>query len=205
MNIAGKGVLLIIAVIAMGIIVLNEGFDNEASSTFSEPVRSDQQEQSQEEPNQEEQQVAESNASEQTDTEQNAGDAQTEESQTTSTSVLHPEEEVRVLVANGTDVTGAAGATLDTLVANAGYNGVQAVNDTGDEILPETLIYYGQGYDLDAQNIRLIINANRNNVFPMPEILPVEDLVDANVLVHASGYDLHVSRTMTIRAASHPT
>ena len=60
MNIAGKGVLLIIAVIAMGIIVLNEGFDNEASSTFSEQVSSGQQEQSQEEPNQEEQQVAES-------------------------------------------------------------------------------------------------------------------------------------------------
>ena len=68
MNIAGKGVLLIIAVIAMGIIVLNEGFNNKASSTFSEPVSSDQQEQSQEEPNQEEQQVAESNASEQIDT-----------------------------------------------------------------------------------------------------------------------------------------
>ena len=189
MNIAGKGVLLIIAVIAMGIIVLNEGFDNEASSTFSELTSPDQQDQSQEEPNQEEQQVAESSASEQTDTEQKAGDAQTEERQTTSTSVLHPEAEVRVLVANGTEVTGAAGATLDTLVANAGYNGVQAVNDIGDEILPETLIYYGQGYDLDAQNIRLIINANRNNVFPMPEILPVEDLVDANVLVHV-GADL---------------
>ena len=188
MNIAGKGVLDI-TVIAMGIIVLNEGFDNEASSTFSEPTSPDQQDQSQEEPNQEEQQVAESSASEQTDTEQKAGDAQTEESQTTSTSVLHPEAEVRVLVANGTEVTGAAGATLDTLVANAGYNGVQAVNDIGDEILPETLIYYGQGYDLDAQNIRLIINANRNNVFPMPEILPVEDLVDANVLVHV-GADL---------------
>ena len=134
MNIAGKGVLLIIAVIAMGIIVLNEGFDNEPSSTFSEPANSDQQDQSQEEPNQEEQQVAESSASEQTDTEQKAGDAQTDESQTTSTSVLHPEAEVRVLVANGTEVTGAAGATLDTLVANAGYNGVQAVNDIGDEI-----------------------------------------------------------------------
>ncbi|GIS39325.1 MAG: hypothetical protein Ct9H90mP11_06450 [Acidimicrobiales bacterium] len=59
----------------------------------------------------------------------NNGEEINEGSPSTSTSVLHPPAEVRVLVANGTDVTGAAGATLDTLVANAGYNGVGAVND----------------------------------------------------------------------------
>ncbi len=103
--------------------------------------------------------------------------------------ILHPPAEVRVLVANGTDVTGAAGATLDTLVANAGYNGVGAVNDLGEEVLLETFIYYSQGYDLDAQNVRLIINADSSNVLPLPEILPIDDLSDANVLVHV-GADL---------------
>ena len=103
--------------------------------------------------------------------------------------MLHPPAEVRVLVANGTDVTGAAGATLDTLVANAGYNGVGAVNDLGEEVLLETFIYYAQGYDLDAQNVRLIINAESNNVLPLPETLPIDDLSDANVLVHV-GADL---------------
>ena len=47
--------------------------------------------------------------------EENNGGEVNEGSQPTSTSVLHPPAEVRVLVANGTDVTGAAGATLDTL------------------------------------------------------------------------------------------
>ncbi len=41
MNIAGKGVLLIIAVITVGIIVLNQGFDKNTSAT-SEPVPSPQ-------------------------------------------------------------------------------------------------------------------------------------------------------------------
>ena len=82
-----------------------------------------------------------------------------------------------------------AGATLDTLVANAGYNGVGAVNDLGDQVLLETFVYYGQGYDLDAQNVRLIINADSSNVLPFPEILPIDDLSDANVLVHV-GADL---------------
>ena len=103
--------------------------------------------------------------------------------------MLHPPAEVRVLVANGTDVTGAAGATLDTLVANAGYNGVGAVNDLGEEVLLETFIYYAQGYDLDAQNVRLIINGDSSNVLPLPETLPIDDLSDANVLVHV-GADL---------------
>ena len=41
MNIAGKGVLLIIAVITVGIIVLNQGFDKDNSAT-SAPVPSTQ-------------------------------------------------------------------------------------------------------------------------------------------------------------------
>ena len=187
MNIAGKGVLLIIAVITVGIIVLNQGFDKDNSAT-SAPVLStqeplnDTQEQNQEI---EEETTTPSEVA----SEENTGGEGNEGSQPTSTSVLHPPAEVRVLVANGTDVTGAAGATLDTLVANAGYNGVGAVNDLGEEVLLETFIYYAQGYDLDAQNVRLIINADSNNVLPLPETLPIDDLSDANVLVHV-GADL---------------
>ena len=187
MNIAGKGVLLIIAVITVGIIVLNQGFDKDNSAN-SAPVLStqeplnDTQEQNQEI---EEETTTPSEAA----PEENTGGEGNEGSQPTSTSVLHPPAEVRVLVANGTDVTGAAGATLDTLVANAGYNGVGAVNDLGEEVLLETFIYYAQGYDLDAQNVRLIINGDSSNVLPLPETLPIDDLSDANVLVHV-GADL---------------
>ena len=186
MNIAGKGVLLIIAVITAGIIVLNQGFDEDTSaSSVSAP--STQETQETEKRSQEIEQ--ETTAPSEVSTEENNGEEVNEGSPSTSTSVLHPPAEVRVLVANGTDVTGAAGATLDTLVANAGYNGVGAVNDLGEEVLLETFIYYSQGYDLDAQNVRLIINGDSSNVLPLPEILPIDDLSDANVLVHV-GADL---------------
>jgi len=186
MNIAGKGVLLIIAVITVGIIVLNQGFDKDTSAT-SASVPSTQEPQDTEEQNQE---IEEETATpSEAVSEENSGGEGNEGSQPTSTSVLHPPAEVRVLVANGTDVTGAAGATLDTLVANAGYNGVGAVNDLGEDVLLETFIYYAQGYDLDAQNVRLIINADSSNVLPLPETLPIDDLSDANVLVHV-GADL---------------
>ena len=184
MNIAGKGVLLIIAVITAGIIVLNQGFDKDSSAT-SVSVPSTQETQETQEQSQEIEQ--ETNTPPQDSSEENNGEEVNEGSP--STSVLHPPAEVRVLVANGTDVTGAAGATLDTLVANAGYNGVGAVNDLGEEVLLETYIYYSQGYDLDAQNVRLIINADSSNVLPLPETLPIDDLSDANVLVHV-GADL---------------
>jgi len=189
MNIAGKGVLLIIAVITVGIIVLNQGFDKATSATSatSAPVPSTQEPQDTEERNQEIEE--ETTTPSEAVSEGNSGGEENEGSQPTSTSVLHPPAEVRVLVANGTDVTGAAGATLDTLVANAGYNGVGAVNDLGEEVLLETFIYYAQGYDLDAQNVRLIINGDSSNVLPLPETLPIDDLSDANVLVHV-GADL---------------
>ncbi len=186
MNIAGKGVLLIIAVITAGIIVLNQGFDKDISAS-SVTVPSTQETQETEEQNQEIEQ--ETTIPPEVSSEENNGGEVNEVSPATSTSVLHPPAEVRVLVANGTEVTGAAGATLDTLVANAGYNGVGAVNDLGEEVLLETFVYYSQGYDLDAQNVRLIINADSGNVLPLPEILPIDDLSDANVLVHV-GADL---------------
>ena len=186
MNIAGKGVLLIVAVIAVAIIVLNEGFDENNSAT-SAPIISTQETSDMEQRNQEVEE--ETPDSTEVASNENSGDEASEGSPTTSTSVLHPPAEVRVLVANGTEVTGAAGATLDTLVANAGFNGVGAVNDLGEEVLLETFIYYGQGYDLDAQRVRLIINSDKNNVLPLPEILPIDDLSDANVLVHV-GSDL---------------
>ncbi len=186
MNIAGKGVLLIIAVITVGIIVLNQGFDKESAT--SAPVPSTQEPLKDTEERDQEIEEETTTPSEGV-SEENSGGEGNEGSQPTSTSVLHPPAEVRVLVANGTDVTGAAGATLDTLVANAGYNGVGAVNDLGEEVLLETFIYYAQGYDLDAQNVRLIINADSSNVLPIPETLPIDDLSDANVLVHV-GADL---------------
>lgn len=189
MNIAGKGVILILVVIAMGIFALSEGFEDNSIQEASQLSQTSQTEQQSQEENEEE--VSNDSSSDEiSDSEEGSEDSTvTSEESSGVTQVLHPPAEVRVLVANGTEVTGAAGATLDTLVASEGYNGVQAVNDNSEEVIAITYVYYSQGYELDALNVALIINAKSESVFPMPLELPIDDLLDANVLVHV-GADL---------------
>lgn len=189
MNIAGKGVLLILVVIAMGIFALSEGFEDDSIQQASQLSQTSQAEQQSQEENEEE--VSDDSSSDEiSDSEEGSEDSSvTSEESSGVTQVLHPPAEVRVLVANGTEVTGAAGATLDTLVASEGYNGVQAVNDNSEEVIAITYVYYSQGYELDALNVALIINAKSESVLPMPLELPIDDLLDANVLVHV-GADL---------------
>lgn len=189
MNIAGKGVLLILVVIAMGIFALSEGFEDDSIQQASQLSQTSQAEQQSQEQN-EEAVSDDSSSDEISDSEEDSEDSTvTSEESSGVTQVLHPPAEVRVLVANGTEVTGAAGATLDTLVASEGYNGVQAVNDNSEEVIAITYVYYSQGYELDALNVALIINAKSESVLPMPLELPIDDLLDANVLVHV-GADL---------------
>lgn len=189
MNIAGKGVILILVVIAMGIFALSEGFEDDSIQQASQLSQTSQAEQQSQEENEEE--VSNDSSSDEiSDSEEGSEDSTvTSEESSGVTQVLHPPAEVRVLVANGTEVTGAAGATLDTLVASEGYNGVQAVNDNSEEVIAITYVYYSQGYELDALNVALIINAKSESVLPMPLELPIDDLLDANVLVHV-GADL---------------
>ena len=97
--------------------------------------------------------------------------------------VLHPPAEVRVLVANGTDVGGAAGAIREVLISDQGYNGLPPVVATTEEVPDSSFVYFANGYELDARNIGLIINVDSANVLPMPAVLPVADLAEANVLV----------------------
>ena len=189
MNIAGKGVILILAVIAMGIFALSEGFEDNSIQEASQLSQTSQTEQQSQEENEEE--VSNDSSSDEISGSEEGSEGSTVTSEESSgvTQVLHPPAEVRVLVANGTEVTGAAGATLDTLVASEGYNGVQAVNDNSEEVIVITYVYYSQGYELDALNVALIINAKSESVLPMPLELPIDDLLDANVLVHV-GADL---------------
>ena len=189
MNIAGKGVILILVVIAMGIFALSEGFEDNSIQEASQLSQTSQAEQQSQEENEEE--VSNDSSSDEISGSEEGSEDSTVTSEESSgvTQVLHPPAEVRVLVANGTEVTGAAGATLDTLVASEGYNGVQAVNDNSEEVIAITYVYYSQGYELDALNVALIINAKSESVLPMPLELPIDDLLDANVLVHV-GADL---------------
>ena len=94
--------------------------------------------------------------------------------------ILHPPAEVRVLVANGTSVAGAAGRVTDVLAAR-NYGTLTPTNTT--EPLDATVVYYEPGYELDARQIAQIIEAPPESVAPMPENPPVEDLNEAHVLV----------------------
>ena len=191
MNIAGKGVLLLGVFVAIGIIVLSEGFSDTSGNGESLPVNQDVEEPSEptstseeENPVEEEEVAAEENTTGQSSTPVQSAPVSSSES------VLHPPPEVRVLVANGTEISGAAGAIREVLISDQGYNGLPAVNAVTEEVPDFSFVYYANGYELDARNVGLIIGVDSANVLPMPAALPVGDLAEANVLV-LLGSDLY--------------
>lgn len=189
MNIAGKGVLLLGVFVAIGIIVLSEGFNDTSNTAVSPSVVQSSEETNEAPSTNEEETNEEAAASEETDTQESTGPVQAEPV-SSGESVLHPPAEVRVLVANGTDVGGAAGAIREVLISDQGYNGLPPVNATSEEVPEFSFVYYANGYELDARNVGLIINVDSTNVIPMPAALPVADLAEANILV-LLGSDLY--------------
>ena len=106
MNIAGKGVLLLGVFVAIGIIVLSEGFNDTTGRSESLSIPAVTEESNEETNTTEEETVAE----EETATAETESTVPVQEAPVSSSeSVLHPPAEVRVLVANGTEVGGAAG------------------------------------------------------------------------------------------------
>ena len=184
MNIAGKGVLLLGVFVAIGVIVLSEGFSDTSGSIDSSSVVQNTQESNEEAAAVEEETTVavEEASAQQTGSEESSAPEQTEPV-ASSESVFHPPAEVRVLVANGTDVGGAAGAIREVLISDQGYNGLPPVNATTEEVPDSSFVYFANGYELDARNVGLIINVDSANVLPMPAALPVADLAEANVLV----------------------
>ena len=182
MNIAGKGVLLLGVFVAIGIIVLSEGFNDTSNTAVSPSVVQSSEETNEAPSTNEEETNEEAAASEETDTQESTGPVQAEPV-SSGESVLHPPSEVRVLVANGTDVGGAAGAIREVLISDQGYNGLPPVNATSEEVPEFSFVYFANGYELDARNVGLIINVDSTNVIPMPAALPVADLAEANILV----------------------
>lgn len=187
MNIAGKGVLLLGVFVAIGIIVLSEGFNDTTGRSESLSIPEVIEESKEETNTTEEETVAE----EETATEETESNVPVQEAPVSSSeSVLHPPAEVRVLVANGTEVGGAAGAIREVLISDQGYNGLPPVNATTEEVPEFSFVYYANGYELDARNVGLIIGADSANILPIPAALPVTDLAEANILV-LLGSDLY--------------
>jgi len=113
------------------------------------------------------------------DDEGSGDDEGTDTSTTTTTAALRPAAEIKVLVANGSSVNGAAGATTDSLEA-LGY---VTATPTNAERVPATVVYFTEGYQPEAQALAAAIGAPPTSVTPMPAVAPVDDLQLANVLV----------------------
>lgn len=89
--------------------------------------------------------------------------------------------EVKVVVANGTLTSGAAGDRRQTLIVQA-YN-AEATNATNQGSVDVTAVYYQPDYLADAGQVASILGISADALAPMPADPPVADLQDAQVLV----------------------
>ena len=98
----------------------------------------------------------------------------------------HNRDEVRVLVANGTTVCGAAGRLATSLSAQ-GYNVLPAVNaDNPAEI---SSVFYVDEYGADAGVVASLLQVPSGQVLPMPASPPTAP-GDAHVVIHLGADDL---------------
>lgn len=105
-------------------------------------------------------------------------DAEVVES-TTTTAAARPPSEVKVLVANGSEVNGAAGAQADALEALGYVTG----NPANAELVPATVVYFTPGYQAEAEELATAIDAAAAAVTALPTPAPVADMQLSNVLV----------------------
>lgn len=98
----------------------------------------------------------------------------------------HNRDQVRVLVANGTTVCGAAGRLATSLSAQ-GYNVLPAVNaDNAAEI---STVYYVDEYGADAGIVASLLQVPGGQVLPLPAAPPTAP-GEAHVVIHIGADDL---------------
>lgn len=191
MNNATRGVVLAAVAVILGALILWQGYDE---PTTAAPVVTDDSDDTTDDDT--------GSTGDDQDTSDGAGDDQTadgtQDSEGTPTAEVvvpetpaadgtgdgsfKPPAEVRVMVANGTNTSGAAGSTRDSLVAAAGYIGLVA-NSTNQPNVTTSTVYYSDGYLQNAQGIATTIGLPASAVQPMPASPPVADLEDAHILV----------------------
>lgn len=103
----------------------------------------------------------------------------TEEPTTTTTSLV-PERSVVVVVANASDTFGLATRSADQ-IREFGYEFV--VNTDGLGELPDTAIYFAEGYELEARRLADQIGAPRRLVAPRPTEPLHEGEIESEVLL----------------------
>jgi hypothetical protein len=87
---------------------------------------------------------------------------------------------VTVLVANGTEVDGAATRRGDEL-RGRGYVVLTPVD--AEDTAAETRVFYAINAEADARAIASVLGADASTVAPLPSPVPVADLQSASVLV----------------------
>ena len=109
------------------------------------------------------------------------GNVDDPDSSTTSTTTLplKAESEVKVLVANGTSVAGAAGTTTDDLKARGYVTGTP----TNSQNVPATQILYAATYEGEATRLANQLGVAATAVEPLSVPAPVSDMQGANILI----------------------
>lgn len=102
------------------------------------------------------------------------------DSSTTTTEAPLPPSEVKVLVANASEVDGAAGVQSNDLEA-LGY--VTANPTNAQELVPTTVVYFTPGFQAEAEELATQIGADPAVVAPLPTPAPVADMQLSDVLV----------------------
>ena len=101
-----------------------------------------------------------------------------------------PPSEVKVQVANAARVPGAAGGSTDQLSV-LGYAVGTPTNYTGEETLDRTRIHYRLGFLQEAMNLAVSLDLDpQSDVFDMPAELPVEAAGEDPDLLILLGTDL---------------
>ncbi len=98
----------------------------------------------------------------------------------------HNRDQVRVLVANGTTVCGAAGRLATSLSAQ-GYNVLPAVN--ADNAAEVSSVFYVDEYGADAGVVASLLQVPSGQVLPLPASPPTAP-GDAHVVIHIGADDL---------------
>ena len=133
------------------------------------------------------------------------GAATTTTGVTTTTVAARPPGEVKVLVANGSDVKGAAGKASEVLKA-AQYNALAPGNAVK---VATSGVYFTAGYDREAAAVAAALQLPAELVKPVPTPAPL-DIKTANVVVvlggdHAPKFATDAAATTTTAAASSAT
>lgn len=146
---AVKGIILVVVAVVIGIVLLQD----DGASTAQVSVGAD-------------------------DAPADSSADSTTTSSTTTTAPRAPAE-VKVLVANGSGVNGAAGSQTEELEA-LGY---VTANPTDAERVTSSVVYFTEGYQAEAQVLAEAIGAAEGAVTPLPTPAPVSDMQLSNVLV----------------------